>query len=253
MLRPPSSSSMAFGAAGLAAWIRTAVIMAWVAAATLILGTAVIGHSLFFRTSRRVHRLAVAWARSILAVSRIRVDVHGVERVLRDRPYLFMSNHQSNFDIPILLGHLPVPFRWLAKAELFKIPIFGRAMRAAGYISIDRSDRESAFESLRRAADAIRGGVSIVVFPEGTRSRHGELKPFKKGGFVMAVDAGVPIVPIAIRGAHGIMPKGSLLIRPRNVTVCIGEPIETTSYTQATKEVLMEHVRHAIRQGMRTP
>jgi 1-acyl-sn-glycerol-3-phosphate acyltransferase len=181
------------------------------------------------------------------------VGVTGGERILPEQPYVFMCNHQSNFDIPVLLGNLPVQFRWLAKAELFKVPIFGRAMHAAGYISIDRSDRQSAFESLQKAADVLRGGVSIMVFPEGTRSLDGVLKPFKKGGFVLAIEAGVPVVPVAIRGTHGIMPKGKRLIRPGDVTVCIGEPIATTPYTLETKEVLMGYVRHAIiRQALET-
>jgi 1-acyl-sn-glycerol-3-phosphate acyltransferase len=227
--------------------VRTIVIVTWAAAATFGVGVFVIGLSALGHTSHTVHRVAGAWARSILTVSRIRVVVRGLERIRPEQPYVFMSNHQSNFDIPVVLGFLPVQFRWLAKTELFKIPIFGRAMRGAGYISIDRSDRPSAFESLRRAAEIIRGGVSILVFPEGTRSLDGRLKPFKKGGFVLAIEAGVPIVPVAILGTHAIMPKGSLLIRPRDVNLCIGEPIATTAYTLRTKEALMEQVRHAIR------
>jgi 1-acyl-sn-glycerol-3-phosphate acyltransferase len=226
--------------------------VAWVLGVTFVIGVAAIGLSVFARASGPVHRLAGAWGRSILAVSRIRVAVSGIERIHPERPYLFMSNHQSNFDIPVLLGHLPVQFRWLAKAELFKIPIFGRAMRGAGYISIDRADRQSAFESLHKAAEAIRDGVSILIFPEGTRSLDGVLKPFKKGGFVLAIEAGVPIVPVAIRGTHDIMPKGSLLIQPRDVALCIGAPIATTHYTLTTKEALMEQVRHAILQGLGT-
>jgi 1-acyl-sn-glycerol-3-phosphate acyltransferase len=107
------------------------------------------------------------------------------------------------------VGRLPVQFRWLAKAELFKIPIFGRAMRGVGYISIDRSNRKSAFESLKQAALTIRNGTSVLIFPEGTRSRDGRILPFKKGGFVLAVDAGVPVVPIIIKGTGGSCPKGS--------------------------------------------
>src|SRR5210317_685359 len=129
-----------------------------------------------------------------------------------DAPCILMPIHQSNFDIPVLLGRLPVQFRWLAKAELFKIPIFGRGMRGCGYISIDRSNRKSAFQSLAEAATKIRNGVSVLIFPEGTRSRDGKILPFKKGGFVLSVDAGVPIVPIVIYNTGSIMPKGRLRI-----------------------------------------
>jgi len=139
-----------------------------------------------------------------------------------------------------------VPFRWLAKAELFKIPIFGRAMRGAGYIPINRTDRPAAIESLRQAAGAVRRGVSVMIFPEGTRSLDGTLKPFKKGGFVMAIEAGVPIVPVALRGTFDIMPKNRLMIRPRDVMMVIGEPIATTGYSIHSKEALMDEVRNAL-------
>jgi 1-acyl-sn-glycerol-3-phosphate acyltransferase len=231
-------------------WGRTAAILLWVVAATLVMGLTVIALSLSVATARGVHRVARAWGRSILAVSGVRVQVTGAERIDRAAAFIFMSNHQSNFDIPVLLGHLPVPFRWLAKAELFKIPVFGRAMRGAGYIPIDRSDRAAAIASLQKAADAVAGGVSVVIFPEGTRSRDGALKPFKKGGFVMAVQAGVPIVPVALKGTFDIMPKDRLLIRPREVTLEIGEPIATTAYGIETKEALMDEVRSALQRQL---
>jgi 1-acyl-sn-glycerol-3-phosphate acyltransferase len=232
------------------AWVRTAVTAVWVVIATFFLGVLAIGVSLFSRTGNPVHRIGRVWGRSILAASGIRVCVAGIERIAADQPYIFMANHQSNLDIPVLLGHLPVQFRWLAKAELFRIPVFGRAMRGAGYISIDRADRQAAFESLRQAAEKIRRGFSILIFPEGTRSLDGSLKPFKKGGFVMAIGAGVPIVPVAVRGTYDIQPKNTLLIRPKDVTVDIGEPIATAEFTLDTKEALMEAVREAICRGL---
>ncbi len=232
-------------------WLRTAMIILWVAVATPVIGVIVICLSFFARSANPGHRLARIWGRSILRVSGIRVSVQGLERIDPARAYVFMSNHQSNFDIPVLLGHLPVQFRWLAKAELFRIPIFGRAMRAAGYISIDRSNRDAAFESLERAAERTRNGASIMIFPEGTRSLDGNLKPFKKGGFVMAIAAGVPIVPVAIAGTHAIMPKNTLLIRPRNVTLKILEPVDTAGAARESKELLIERVRAAIGDGSR--
>ena len=234
----------------LTAWARTAVVAVWVVIATFFLGVVAIVISFFNNTGNPVHWIARVWGRSILAVSGIRVSVTGVERIANDQPYIFMANHQSNLDIPVLLGHLPVQFRWLAKAELFKIPVFGQAMRGAGYISVDRADRPAAFESLRQAAEKIRSGYSILIFPEGTRSLDGSLKPFKKGGFVMAIGAGVPVVPVAVRGTYGIMPKNTWLIRPKDVAVDIGEPLATAGFTLDSKEALMEAVRNAISRGL---
>jgi 1-acyl-sn-glycerol-3-phosphate acyltransferase len=237
----------------LVAWARTAAIIAGGAAATLFFSVLAIAVSFFSRSGDSVHRVGRAWSRCLLALSGVRVTVTGIERIDADRSYIFMANHQSNFDIPVLLGHLPVQFRWLAKAELFRIPIFGRAMRGAGYISIDRSDRAAAFASLQQAAEKIRQGVSILIFPEGTRSLDGSLKAFKKGGFVTAIGAGVPIVPVAVRGTYDIMPKHGMLIRPRPVAVDIGEPIPTQGLGLDSKEALMEVVRNAIRRGLAAP
>lgn len=190
--------------------------------------------------------MARAWGRSILWISGIRVTVNGFDREWIKRPNIFMSNHQSNYDIPVLLSALPAQFRWLAKAELFKIPIFGSSMRGAGAISIDRSNRKSAFASLNLAAKMIRSGTSVMIFPEGTRSSDGQLLPFKKGGFMLAVDAGVPIVPIVIAGTHEVMPKGRLLIRRRKVHIDVCPVIQSSDYTRKTKDDLMAHVRGAM-------
>ena len=162
--------------------IRTLYIAIWVCFVTLVMGILVIVFSFFVRSGDPLHKIARLWGRSILAVSRVKVSVKGMSNIDPLSPYIYMPNHQSNFDIPVLLGHLMVQFRWLAKMELFKIPIFGRAMRKAGYISIDRYHRDSAFESLAVAAKKIKGGKSVLIFPEGTRSRDGKIRPFKKGG-----------------------------------------------------------------------
>jgi 1-acyl-sn-glycerol-3-phosphate acyltransferase len=193
-----------------------------------------------------MHKIARFWGKSILVVSRIKVSVKGLSNIDPSSPYIYMPNHQSNFDIPVLLGHLTVQFRWLAKKELFKIPIFGHAMRNVGYISIDRSDRQSAFESLKKAAEKIKSGVSVLIFPEGTRSRDDKIRPFKKGGFVMAIDSGVPIVPVVITGTRAIMPKGRFRVYPGHVSMVIHKPIETSIYTRETKDGLMEKVRRVI-------
>ena len=233
--------------------IRTLYITIWVCFATLVAGTIVIVLSFFVRSGDPLHKIARLWGRSILVASRIKVTVKGMSNIDPASPYIYMPNHQSNFDIPVLLGHLTVQFRWLAKMELFKIPIFGRAMRKAGYISIDRNNRESAFESLAVAADQIKNGVSVLIFPEGTRSRDGNIRPFKKGGFVMAIDAGVPIVPVVITGTRAIMPKGKFRVYKGHVNMDIQKPIRTSTYTRETKEALMESVRRAICEKFEPP
>lgn len=230
--------------------IRTLYIAIWVIFATLVLGLVVIFLSFFVRSGNPMHKIARFWGRSILIVSRIKVSVKWPADIDRSKSYIYMSNHQSNFDIPVLLGHLKVQFRWLAKMELFKIPIFGHAMRKAGYISIDRNKRESAFKSLKNAARKIKSGVSVLIFPEGTRSRDGKIRPFKKGGFIMAIDSGAPIVPIVISGTRSIMTKGSIKINPGKVSVVVHQPIQTSVYTRETKEALMERVRRIIRDGL---
>ncbi len=226
--------------------IRTAFIILWVVVATAVLGIVAIIVSFFSRTGDSVHKIARIWARSILTVSRVPVRVSGLSNIEPGQSYIYMANHQSNFDIPVLLGYLPVQFRWLAKAELFKIPVFGRAMLGAGYVKIDRFNRESAFKSIEEAAQRMKNGVSVMIFPEGTRSRDGKIRPFKKGGFVMAVDSGIPIVPVILKGTRSIMAKSSLRIKRGAVEMHIAKPIPTAGYSRETKEGLMEQVRKVI-------
>jgi len=226
--------------------LHMAVITVWVVTVTIVLGTAAIFVAFFSKKGNVAHLLARTWGKSILWVSAVAVDVQGREHLRRTASCILMPNHQSNFDIPVLLGCLPVQFRWLAKKELFNIPLFGRSMRGCGYISIDRSDRRAAFKSLATAAQRIRQGVSVLIFPEGTRSRDGRILPFKKGGFVLAVDAGVPVVPIVIHGTRRIMPKGRFLVQSGPVVMKILPPIDTRAYTRKTKENLMQAVHAAI-------
>jgi len=232
--------------------IRTLYITIWVCFATLVAGTLVIVLSFFVRSGNPLHKIARLWGKSILVVSRIKVSVKGLSNIDPSSSYIYMPNHQSNFDIPVLLGHLTVQFRWLAKMELFKIPIFGRAMRKAGYISIDRYHRESAFESLKVAANKIKSGVSVLIFPEGTRSWDGNIQPFKKGGFVMAIDSGVPIVPVVITGTRAIMPKGKFRVYAGHVRMVIHQPIGTSTYTREAKEALMARVRRVMCEKVET-
>jgi 1-acyl-sn-glycerol-3-phosphate acyltransferase len=194
----------------------------------------------------KVHKIANLWARILLWLTNTRVDVIGKENVLMEKPQIFMANHQSDFDILIVLAYIPGQFRWIAKKELFKIPVFGKAMRNAGYIEIDRQNHEKALKSLDEAAQKIREGKSVVTFPEGTRSRDGKIRPFKQGMFHLAIQAGVPIVPISIIGAHEIMPKRTLKLKPGRITMVIDRPVDVSGYTLETRSELIEKIRHII-------
>jgi len=226
--------------------IQTFFIILYIVISTIFLGILAILLAFFDKSGNSSHKIARAWAKSILFVSRIKVVVKGLSNIDPASSYIYMANHLSNFDIPVLLACLPVQFRWLAKAELFKIPIFGQGMQGCGYISIDRSNRKEAFKSLDIAAEKIRNGVSVVIFPEGTRSREFKVNQFKKGGFVLAVDAQVPIIPILIDGTWHIMSKNGLRIKPGKVFLEIMEPVETSEYSRKTKNDLMEKVRRII-------
>jgi len=226
--------------------IRTPLIAIWVVLVTIYFSISAIIVSFITKSGDMPNKVAAIWARFILAASRIKVEVIGLSNIDPSKSYIYMSNHQGNFDIPILQAYLPVQFRWLAKAELFNIPVFGYAMGRAGHISIDRSDLKSALKSLKNAARIIRNGVSVLIFPEGTRSCDGNIRQFKKGGFILSVDSGVPIVPVIIHGLWPLMLKNKVFVRPGNVRLEIKEPIESTEYTRKTKEDRLKKVRYVI-------
>jgi 1-acyl-sn-glycerol-3-phosphate acyltransferase len=202
--------------------------------------------SVFPAADNKIHKVASLWAKILLLICDTKVKVIGEENLLRGKPQIFMANHQSDFDILISLAYIPVQFRWIAKKELFAIPIFGAAMRSAGYIEIDRSDREKAIHSIEEAALSIRRGKSIMTFPEGARSRDGEIKAFKQGTFHLAIKSGVPIVPVSIIGSGRIMPKRSLRIKPGQIKMVIGKPIEVVNFDIEKRQELIEKVRNEI-------
>jgi 1-acyl-sn-glycerol-3-phosphate acyltransferase len=231
--------------------IRTFFLLLWTVLATAFFSTMAILISWTGGNADTIHKIGRIWAKCLLSAANIKVTVKGISSMNPRRSCIYMPNHMSNLDIPVLQAYLPVQFRWLAKAELFKIPVFGQAMQRAGYISIDRSDRKSAIQSLHKAAKIIKEGVSVIIFPEGTRSRNHRIQPFKKGGFVLAIDSGVPIVPITIRGTWPIMHKKRMRIKPGNVVVEIAKPIESSKYTRETKDDLMDKVRNIIMESFK--
>lgn len=174
---------------------------------------------------RRLHD----FARRVVSRARIRLEVVGAEKVPLDRAFVYMSNHQSHIDIPVLYATVPSPsLRMVAKTELFRIPAFGRAMRVAEFVEVDRGDRERAVDSLRRAAEIIESGVSVWIAPEGHRSRDGALGPLKKGGFHLARDTGAAILPVALSGTRNVLPPDTRRMTPDvPVRVVFGSPIET--------------------------
>jgi 1-acyl-sn-glycerol-3-phosphate acyltransferase len=198
------------------------------------------------RDAASVQGLAAWWGSSICAVSGVDVSVEGRENLDLEKPYIFAANHQSQFDILAMQGFLGVDFRWLAKKELFQVPIWGPAMRKAGYIPVDRSRGRQALKSIGEAAKKIAAGTSVIIFPEGTRTRDGKMQDFKAGAMVLAIKSGVDIVPVAIKGTYEILPKGKLLMHPGKVFIRIGNPIATKSYKSKDKHVLAKILQEKV-------
>ena len=193
-----------------------------------------------------LHAGARQWARGCLWLGGVRLKVVGIEHLPAQGPVVYMSNHQGNFDIPALFAGLPVQFRWLAKAELFRIPLFGLTMRVAGYIPIERKDRRLAVQSMNLAAERVAAGTSLMIFPEGTRSPDGQLLPFKKGGFILALQAQAPIVPIAIDGSAALMIKSSWMIRSGEIRLHIFPALPTAGLGMKDRDALLAAVEARI-------
>jgi len=218
---------------------------------TIILGFGAVAVSYLTRRPEKAHLVARLWGNLNLRAAGVRVRLKGLENLTPGKSYIFAGNHQSWFDIFAILGRLPVQFRWLAKRELFKLPFLGAAMTAIGYIPIDRGDRRRAFESINQAALKVQQGTSIVIFPEGTRSRDGVLQDFKKGGFILAIKSKQPIVPVSISGSHDILPKdGDWKICPGVIRMTIGKPIATSTYNMKNRDLLICEVRDAIKKHL---
>jgi 1-acyl-sn-glycerol-3-phosphate acyltransferase len=226
--------------------IRSALIVTLGVAITGFISFWCIIISLIPDSENRIHKIAKLWAKILLLMSNTKVEVIGVENILRGKPQIFMANHQSDFDILIILAHIPGQFRWLAKKELFHIPIFGAAMKTAGYIEIDRHNHEEAMQNMDEAAQRIREGKSIMSFPEGSRNRDGGIKTFKQGIFHLAIRSGAPIVPVSIVGSGKIMPKRSLQVTPGMVKLVIDKPIDVKNYTIENRHELIDQVRKVI-------
>ncbi len=225
-------------------FIRSLVVLIIAPVLTLVTSILAIILVTFFKVSEEsIQVLPRQWGRIIAWCSGVKVVVNGGEKLQKGQPYIFAANHLSQFDIFAVQGFLNVSFRWLAKKELFEVPVFGKGMRKAGYIPVDRSKGRQALKSLYEAADQIAAGTSVIIFPEGTRSKDGKLHEFKSGAMVLAIKSGVPIVPVAINGTYQVLPKGKLLLQSGKVKISIGEPIETSHLKGGQKKELAQQLQ----------
>jgi 1-acyl-sn-glycerol-3-phosphate acyltransferase len=209
----------------------------------IVLGLLVPGQSRKGRIFRWVTR---SYSRILLPVFGVTVETRGLARVNRSSPYVFMSNHASHVDSLALAVSIPHPLHWVFKKELSKIPVFGWVLLSLGQIMVDRRNAVQSRSALANAAAGLTGNHSILIYVEGTRSKDGKLQPLKKGGFHIAVQAGLPIVPVRVSGSHEIIPSGSLRVRPGRVVVELFDPIPTEGATGADIPELMSKVRDAL-------
>jgi 1-acyl-sn-glycerol-3-phosphate acyltransferase len=225
--------------------LRTLLAAGFVTLYILVVAPWFVLHSLWTRSAEKLYRAGVTGARMALRLAGIRVVTEGVEKI-PPGVCIFVGNHTSNVDPPVVVCAIPRQVAMLSKKEVFQIPILGTAMRLARFVSVDRASRDSAIQSVERAISFLRAGVSYLIFPEGTRSADGRLRPFKKGPFVMAIRARVPIVPVSVVGAHRAMPKGSWAIRPGTVRVVFHPPVDASGFTLDGKEALLEGVHKTV-------
>lgn len=207
--------------------------------------TAMIALSRVFTSSvGPAYVLARHWTRVVSRCMGITFSLHGAEKIAPNTSYIITPNHQGNADILALYGILPLPFRWVVKKSLIGIPFFGWALHWTGAISIDRSDRESSIRKLQEGADKLIDGWSVLIYLEGTRSTDPHLQPFKKGAFMMAVQTGIPLLPVVCNGAYRVLPKKTIAFKPgAHITVHIGDPINTQGLTAEDVPALMEQMK----------
>ena len=228
--------------------MRTVLTLSVGVLATLIAAPAVIVIARVNPTSPNIDKIARAWSRLWLTMAGCTLEVEGDELVDRSRSHIAVANHLSVLDIMVCFLAIPVPIRFLAKKELFRIPILAPAMRAIGIVEVDRTARSAIHEQVnRQARELVASGRSLIIYPEGTRSRDGELLPFKKGAFTMAVAGGIPVLPLTIAGTYRAWPPGQFLVRgERKITAVIDPPIETIGMTREDVTRLTEDTRTII-------
>jgi 1-acyl-sn-glycerol-3-phosphate acyltransferase len=230
--------------------LRTLAGVTFLALYIIIVGLPVIAWSFLSRTSDFLFRAGKWGIGMSMRLSGVRIRAEGVENI-PPGVCVFAANHVSNLDPPAALLGVPRRISFLAKKEVFNVPVVRTALRLGKIVPVDRTDREAAVASIDQAVAILREGISFVVFPEGTRSSDGSLKPFKKGTFVMAIEAGVPVVPVSILGSRERMPKGKLSIVPGEILLRFGAPIDSKQFGVDERDELMNRVRAAVAAGLR--
>jgi 1-acyl-sn-glycerol-3-phosphate acyltransferase len=214
---------------------------------TILCGLVSIGLSVFDKSGSRMLGVARVWAGWLLRIARVRVTVEGAEHIDPNTTYVFAGNHLSYMDTPVLLVHIPVPFRFMAKKGLFQIPFLGTHLIQAGHIPVSLEDPRAALKTLSRAAQTIHDRrMSVLIFPEGGRSEDGILQPFKEGAAYVAIKAGVPLVPIALVGTRDVLAMGSATFHSAPVTLRFGQPIPVEGLTLRDREKVTEQVRDQV-------
>jgi 1-acyl-sn-glycerol-3-phosphate acyltransferase len=222
-------------------WVAVAAILV-----TIPLAMATIAVAMVRSTSPLIDRIVNLWGKLIVAAAGIELVTENVERLDPAKRYILVSNHYSYLDIPCIVAAIPQPIRFMAKVSLFKVPIFGWAIGRAGFIPIDRKNRRSAVKSFDLAADRIRKGNTIVIFPEEGRSRERTMRPFQRGAFLLAIKSEKTIVPLAVDSTYDVFPVGATRVKPGRVTIRVGTPIETANLTLKAKDTLLKQSREQI-------
>ncbi|MEJ2245419.1 MAG: lysophospholipid acyltransferase family protein [Acidobacteriota bacterium] len=220
---------------------------------TVFWGTASIAGSLFSGSGRFQHFCMRRWSKDNLWLSRVRVRIEGLENIDAGIPLIFVANHSGLHDILSLAAYLPIQFRWVAKKSLFRVPFMGWHMRRSGYIPIDRENPREAAKSIIQAAKEIRNGISAIAFPEGTRSRTGELGKFHSGAFALALRTGVPLIPVSLEGSCRVIVPKTLRVNPGVIVrIKIGSPLDLKTYPRGEKHRLMEDVFQVMSRNLET-
>ncbi len=218
----------------------------WAIIATIILFIPITAAAIMSSTGNLAFSLSKLWAYTLLIVTNVHPHISGKEKIKKGQSYIIISNHQSEFDILALVTTLGIQFRWIIKKELKKAPLFGYALYASRNIFIDRSNPKDAIRTINEGISRLPAGASVLVFAEGTRSSDGKIQEFKKGGFIAAIEKGLPILPVTVNGSRKTLPKKSLVFKPGPIEVVIGDPIKTTGYGQENIIELIAKTRDVI-------
>ena len=213
---------------------------------SIVLGTLAVLARLLDSSNNFSHKVSALWGRWLCVLNGIQVNVQGLEHVRQDQAQIFVANHQGFFDIFALNGYLPVQLRWVAKASLFRIPFVGWSMSAAGYIPVERENRKKAYQAFLATIEQLKEGNSIVIFPEGTRSIDGTIGSFKKGGPLLSVRSGAPLVPVTLLGTGNIIKKGSGVINPGRIQIIISPPLSSNTVKEDKEDNVLRNIRDII-------